>query len=73
MKQKKSKKDEIKLFKEYSNEWWDKNGKFKILHKINPLRIDYILGQIKNNFSKIIVNTKRYSIDLKPILCLCSR
>ncbi|MFL2519958.1 MAG: bifunctional 2-polyprenyl-6-hydroxyphenol methylase/3-demethylubiquinol 3-O-methyltransferase UbiG [Alphaproteobacteria bacterium] len=34
------------LFKSLSEEWWDENGKFKILHKIRPIRIKYILDQI---------------------------
>ena len=34
------------LFKSLSEEWWDENGKFKILHKIRPIRIKYILDQM---------------------------
>ena len=26
--------------------WWSETGKFKILHKINPIRIKYIMNQI---------------------------
>ena len=33
-------------FNKLSNEWWDENGKFKVLHQIRPLRIEYILKQI---------------------------
>jgi 2-polyprenyl-6-hydroxyphenyl methylase/3-demethylubiquinone-9 3-methyltransferase len=36
-------KTEIEKFSSIADEWWDKNGKFKPLHKFNPLRIDYIL------------------------------
>ena len=32
------------------NEWWNKSGNYKILHKINPLRLKFIL----NNFNKSI-------------------
>ena len=32
------------------NEWWNINGNYKILHKINPLRLQFIL----NNFDKPI-------------------
>ena len=38
---------EHNLFSKLSKEWWDENGKFKVLHKIRPLRIEYILKQIK--------------------------
>ncbi|UAT42810.1 bifunctional 2-polyprenyl-6-hydroxyphenol methylase/3-demethylubiquinol 3-O-methyltransferase UbiG [Anaplasmataceae bacterium AB001_6] len=33
---------EIKKFAELANEWWDKNGKFKLLHDLNILRVSYI-------------------------------
>jgi len=32
------------------NEWWNIKGNYKILHKINPLRLEFIL----NNFDKSI-------------------
>ena len=35
-------KEEIDKFSRMSNEWWDPNGKFRPLHKFNPLRIRYI-------------------------------
>ncbi len=45
----KSKKEEYKLFQQLSEEWWNEDGKFKILHKIRPLRMRYILDQFENN------------------------
>ena len=39
---------EYNFFNKLSEEWWDENGKFGILHKIRPLRIEYILQQINN-------------------------
>ena len=36
------------------NEWWDINGNYKILHKINPLRLDFFI----NNFNKPLNNKK---------------
>ena len=33
-----------------ATEWWDPNGKFKPLHKFNPIRIKYIKENIINNF-----------------------
>jgi len=33
---------EIKKFSDLSTRWWDKESEFKPLHKINPLRLDYI-------------------------------
>lgn len=34
--------DEIKKFSDLANNWWDTSGKFKPLHQINPLRLNYI-------------------------------
>ncbi|MDA9733715.1 bifunctional 2-polyprenyl-6-hydroxyphenol methylase/3-demethylubiquinol 3-O-methyltransferase UbiG [Candidatus Pelagibacter sp.] len=43
-------KKEIDKFSKMSNEWWDPEGKFKPLHKFNPIRIKYIKENIINNF-----------------------
>ena len=42
----KSKKEEFALFNQLSDEWWNENGKFKILHQIKSHRMSYILEQI---------------------------
>ena len=44
----KSKNEEFSLFNQLSDEWWNENGKFKILHQIKINRITYILDQINN-------------------------
>ena len=44
----KSKNEEFALFNQLSNEWWNENGKFKILHQIKSHRMAYILQQINN-------------------------
>lgn len=33
---------EIEKFSHNAHHWWDRNGQFKTLHDINPLRLDYI-------------------------------
>ena len=33
---------EFQHFSSLANDWWSKNGKFKILHDIQPIRIKYI-------------------------------
>ena len=33
---------EIAKFSESAAHWWDLNGEFKMLHELNPLRLDYI-------------------------------
>ncbi len=39
-------KKEIEKFSKIAEEWWDPNGKFKPLHKFNPIRISYIKENI---------------------------
>ncbi len=41
---------ELAKFNKTEDEWWDINGEFKMLHIINPLRINYILTQINKYF-----------------------
>ncbi len=43
-------KDEIQKFSRLAEEWWDVNGKFKPLHMFNPIRIEYILENIKKHY-----------------------
>ena len=51
---KRTKSSEFKHFDELSNEWWSETGKYKILHKIKPIRIKYILKQIgSRNIKKL--------------------
>ena len=42
---------EIEKFSKIANEWWDPNGKFKPLHKFNPIRILYIKENIIKTFN----------------------
>jgi len=41
-------KKEIEKFSRIAEEWWDPTGKFKPLHKFNPVRISYIKNSIIN-------------------------
>ncbi|MBF0110892.1 MAG: bifunctional 2-polyprenyl-6-hydroxyphenol methylase/3-demethylubiquinol 3-O-methyltransferase UbiG [Magnetococcales bacterium] len=43
--------DEIAKFEAMAHEWWDPDGKFKPLHQINPLRVDYIARCAANQFA----------------------
>tara|TARA_B100000029_G_C17529868_1_gene942923 strand:+ start:686 stop:1387 length:702 start_codon:yes stop_codon:yes gene_type:complete len=52
-----TKKSEFDHFSNLANDWWSKNGKFKILHDIQPIRIKYIqesLNKSKLNNTKIL-------------------
>ena len=33
---------EIKKFEDLASRWWDKQGEFKPLHEMNPLRLNFI-------------------------------
>ena len=43
-------KKEIEKFSNMADEWWDPRGKFKPLHKFNPIRIKYIKENIIDQF-----------------------
>ncbi len=43
-------KEEIEKFSKIAEEWWNPNGKFKPLHKFNPIRISYIKDNIISTF-----------------------
>ncbi|MBF0462806.1 MAG: bifunctional 2-polyprenyl-6-hydroxyphenol methylase/3-demethylubiquinol 3-O-methyltransferase UbiG [Magnetococcales bacterium] len=38
--------EEIAKFERMAHEWWEPEGKFKLLHQINPLRVGYICTQL---------------------------
>lgn len=39
-------KSELEKFAKIANSWWNLQGPFKILHQINPVRLEYIKSQI---------------------------
>jgi len=43
-------KQEIAKFSKIATEWWNPEGKFKPLHKFNPIRIKYIKDNVIKNF-----------------------
>jgi len=46
--------EEIAKFEAIAAEWWDENGRFKPLHRINPLRLDYIDDALKLHGKKVL-------------------
>ena len=42
-------KKEIEKFSRIAEEWWNPEGKFKPLHKFNPIRISYIRDNVINS------------------------
>ena len=47
-------KQEVNKFSDIANEWWNKNGDFKPLHVINPLRANYIKDKINLENKKVL-------------------
>ncbi|MGC8201219.1 bifunctional 2-polyprenyl-6-hydroxyphenol methylase/3-demethylubiquinol 3-O-methyltransferase UbiG [Aliiroseovarius sp. PTFE2010] len=43
---------EVAKFEAMAAEWWDPTGKFKPLHMMNPVRLDYICDQIAAEFGR---------------------
>ena len=43
---------EVAKFEAMAAEWWDPEGKFKPLHMMNPVRLDYITRQIAAEFGR---------------------
>jgi 2-polyprenyl-6-hydroxyphenyl methylase/3-demethylubiquinone-9 3-methyltransferase len=44
--------EEVEKFSRIADEWWDEKGKFKPLHKFNPVRLEFIIKQICEHFGK---------------------
>ncbi len=53
-------KKEIEKFSNMAAEWWDPEGKFKPLHKFNPIRIRYIKENIIKEFQ---LKNKKYPLS----------
>ncbi len=62
-------KKEIEKFSKIANEWWDMEGKFKPLHKFNPIRIKYIKDKVINHFDLNSTSKPLKNIKLLDIGC----
>ena len=62
-------KQEIEKFSKIASQWWDPNGKFKPLHKFNPIRIEYIKDSIIKHFKIKATKTPLKKIDILDIGC----
>jgi 2-polyprenyl-6-hydroxyphenyl methylase/3-demethylubiquinone-9 3-methyltransferase len=62
-------KKEIEKFSKIATEWWNPNGKFKPLHKFNPIRIKYIKDNIVKNFKLHYKDKPLKKIDILDIGC----
>ena len=60
---------EIAKFSKIASEWWSPNGKFKPLHKFNPIRIKYLKENIIENFKLKQTNSPLKGINILDIGC----
>lgn len=51
---------EIAKFEAMAAEWWDPKGKFKPLHMMNPVRLEYITTQIAAEFDRDLKGPKPF-------------
>lgn len=58
--------DEVARFAAMADQWWDPKGKFKPLHKFNPVRLAYIRSQILDHFA--LDGTKRTPFEGLKVL-----
>ena len=58
-------KEEIEKFTRIAEEWWNPTGKFKPLHKFNPIRIQYIRDSI---IEKLKIKDKKKPLNKIKIL-----
>ena len=62
-------KQEIAKFSKIANEWWSPNGKFKPLHKFNPIRIKYIKQNVVEHFNIASSKKPLDNLSLRDIGC----
>ena len=62
-------KKEIEKFSKIAQEWWNPDGKFKPLHKFNPIRISYIKENIMSTFKLNNIHNPLKNISILDIGC----
>ncbi|WP_375260336.1 bifunctional 2-polyprenyl-6-hydroxyphenol methylase/3-demethylubiquinol 3-O-methyltransferase UbiG [Palleronia sp.] len=61
---------EVDKFSAMAAEWWDPNGKFRPLHQMNPIRLDYITRQIAAQFGRDLRDDRPFEgLSLLDIGC----
>ncbi len=61
---------EIENFSKDSAHWWDENGPFRPLHRLNPVRLSYIKDQICGHYGLDTKSFKPYSgLNILDIGC----
>ena len=55
---------EVQKFERMAAEWWDPSGKFRPLHMMNPVRLDYVTAQIAGQFGRDLKGPRPFA-DLR--------
>jgi 2-polyprenyl-6-hydroxyphenyl methylase/3-demethylubiquinone-9 3-methyltransferase len=53
--------DEVARFAAIAEAWWDPNGKFRPLHKFNPIRLEYVRDQLADHFGRDIMGREPFA------------
>ena len=60
---------ELEKFNKIANEWWDPEGKFKPLHKFNPVRVNYLKINLIKHFNKENSDKPLLGLNILDIGC----
>jgi 2-polyprenyl-6-hydroxyphenyl methylase/3-demethylubiquinone-9 3-methyltransferase len=61
---------EIERFARIAEEWWNPDGKFKPLHRMNPVRLEFIRDRIAGHFQRDVRQIRPFSgLSLIDIGC----
>ncbi len=60
---------ELEKFNKIANEWWDPEGKFKPLHKFNPVRVNYLKINLIKHFNKKNSDKPLLGLNILDIGC----
>lgn len=61
---------EVQKFNSLAEDWWNPKGKFKPLHQMNPIRLDYINSQIMLEFDRDLNEPSPFKgLDILDIGC----
>jgi 2-polyprenyl-6-hydroxyphenyl methylase/3-demethylubiquinone-9 3-methyltransferase len=63
-------KQEIQNFSKDSGSWWDENGPFRPLHRLNPVRLSYVKEQICDHYDRDIKSFNSYEgLEILDVGC----
>ena len=62
-------KQELEKFNKIADEWWNPNGKFKPLHKFNPIRIEYIKSNLIKDYKISKIDRPLENLSILDIGC----